>query len=173
MISIWCTNRVVNQKGGMLGFWKGYNSLNAPFNGPLRWKMDKPFLHWPLLNWYTKSYGFCKFSKLPTLKLWLKFPETKQSSLPICFPNDFDSCFLVRMSCNPRIANFSCYDKLVNPFEDVFRENGCGIDRYLQSATKLFVYSPQMGQLRRTNQSSPHPSLSSPFKFGVFVVFYM
>ena len=30
-----------------------------------------------------------------------------------------------------------------------------------------------MGQLRRTNQSSPHPSLSSPFKFGAFVVFYM
>ena len=30
-----------------------------------------------------------------------------------------------------------------------------------------------MGQLRRTNQSSPHPSLSSPFKFGALVVFYM
>ena len=112
------------------------------------------------------------------LKLWLKFPETSRLSLKVCqcFFNKYDShflCFLVRMSCYPRTATFSCYDKLVNLFEDVFRENECDIERYLQSATKLFRRSPQMGQLRRTNQSSPHPSLSSPFKFGAFVVFYM
>ena len=99
------------------------------------------------------------------LKLWLKFPETSRLLLKVCqcFFNKYDShflCFLVRMSCYPRTATFSCYDKLVNLFEDVFRENECDIERYLQSATKLFRRSPQMGQLRRTIQSTPVPLLS-------------
>ena len=165
MIGEWSTIRVVNQKGSILGFWKCYNSLDVPFNSPLRWKVDKPLLHWPLLNWYTKSYGFCKFSKLPTLKLWLKFPETSRLSLKVCqcFFNEFDSyflCFIVRMSCNPRTATFSCYDKLVNLFEDVFRENECDIERY-QNCLGIFLKWDNFEEQINPVHTRPSPLLSN------------
>ena len=104
MIGEWSTIRVVNQKGSILGFWKCYNSLDVPFNSPLRWKVDKPLLHWPLLNWYTKSYGFCKFSKLPTLKLWLKFPETSRLSLKVCL-----YVFSINLTVISSVSSCACH----------------------------------------------------------------
>ena len=35
-------------------------------------------------NIMKKSYGFCKFDKLPSRKLWLKFPETSKLLLTVC-----------------------------------------------------------------------------------------
>ena len=104
MIGEWSTIRVVNQKRSILGFWKCYNSLDVPFNSPLRWKVDKPLLHWPLLNWYTKSYGFCKFSKLPTLKIWLKFPETSRLSLKVCL-----YVFSINLTVISSVAACACH----------------------------------------------------------------
>ena len=35
-------------------------------------------------NIMKKSYGFCKFGKLLSRKLWLKFPETSKLLLTVC-----------------------------------------------------------------------------------------